>query len=99
MGRHARGRRWRSSPRDVAGATADRAGPRSGAVVALGLGLLAVAAATIVGWNEGLLDALVAPPPILRAALVGRAVALGVVLLGSVRGPDGRGRRATMCPG
>jgi hypothetical protein len=56
--------------------------PRFGAVAALGLGALAVIAATVVGWNEGLLDALVAPPPLLRAALVGGAVALGVVLLG-----------------
>ena len=46
------------------------------------LGALAVAAATIVGWNEGLLDALVTPPPILRAGLVGGGVALGIVLLG-----------------
>ena len=54
---------------------------RSGAAIAITLGVLAVAAATIVGWNEGLLDALVTPPPILRAVLVGGAVALGVVLL------------------
>ena len=58
----------------------DRA--RSGAAIALTLGALAVAAATIVGWNEGLLDALVTPPPLLRAALVGGSVAVGVVLLG-----------------
>jgi hypothetical protein len=59
--------------------TADR--PRLGAVVALGLGALAVIAATVVGWNEGALDMLVAPPPLIRAGLVGGAVALGVVLL------------------
>jgi hypothetical protein len=56
--------------------------PRTAAVVALALGALAVAGATIVGWNEGVLDALVAPPPLLRAALVGGSVALGIVLLG-----------------
>lgn len=56
--------------------------PRSGAAVAITLGILAVAAATVVGWNEGLLDTLVTPPPLLRAALVGGSVALGVVLLG-----------------
>jgi hypothetical protein len=58
---------------------ADR--PRLGAVVALALGALAVVGATVVGWNEGLLDALVTPPPLLRAALVGGSVTLGVVLL------------------
>lgn len=55
---------------------------RPGAAVALTLGALAVVAATIVGWNEGLLDALVTPPPLLRAILVGGAVAVGIVLLG-----------------
>ena len=59
--------------------TADR--PRLGAVVALGLGALAVVAATVVGWNEGVLDVIVAPPPLIRAGLVGGGVALGVVLL------------------
>jgi hypothetical protein len=51
-------------------------------VVALALGALAVVGATIVGWNEGLLDTLVTPPPLLRAALVGGSVTLGIVLLG-----------------
>lgn len=54
---------------------------RSAAVVALALGALAVAGATVVGWNEGLLDALVTPPALLRAALVGGAVTVGLVLL------------------
>jgi hypothetical protein len=54
---------------------------RSGAAIALTLGALAVAVATIAGWNEGLLDTLVTPPPILRAALVGGTVTLGIVLL------------------
>jgi hypothetical protein len=58
---------------------ADR--PRLGAVVALGLGALAVVGATVIGWNEGLLDVLVAPPPLIRAGLVGGGVALAVVLL------------------
>jgi hypothetical protein len=62
-----------------AGTSAER--PRLGAVVALGLGALAVVGATVVGWNEGLLDALVTPPPALRAAFVGVAVAVGLVLL------------------
>lgn len=56
--------------------------PRIGAVVALAVGALAVGGATLVGWNDGLLDAIVTPPALLRAGLVGAAVALGVVLLG-----------------
>ena len=63
----------------MSGAAADR--PRLGAVVALALGALAVVGATVVGWNEGLLDALVTPPALLRAVLVGGSVGLGVVLL------------------
>ena len=55
--------------------------PRLGATIAVGLGILAVVAATVVDWNGALLDAVVAPPPILRAALVGGAVALGAFLL------------------
>jgi len=56
--------------------------PRVGAALALALGALAVAGATVVGWNEGLLDALVTPPPLIRAGFVGGAVALGLILLG-----------------
>ena len=67
-----------SSRSDVAASPS----PRTGALVALALGALAVALATVAGWNSGLLDALVEPPPLIRAALVGGAVALGVVLLG-----------------
>jgi hypothetical protein len=55
--------------------------PRLGATIAVGLGILAIVAATIVGWNEAWLDAVVAPPPIVRAALVGGAVVLGAFLL------------------
>jgi hypothetical protein len=55
--------------------------PRVGAAVAIVLGILAVAAATVVGWNGGVLDSLVEPPPLVRAALVGIAVALGAWLL------------------
>ena len=63
----------------MSGVAADR--PRLGAMVALALGALAVVGATWVGWNEGLLDAIVTPPALLRAGLVGGSVALGVVLL------------------
>ncbi len=55
--------------------------PMLGAVTALALGGLAVVGATVVGWNEGLLDALVTPPAILRAAFAGGAVTLGLALL------------------
>jgi hypothetical protein len=40
-----------------------------------------VAAATVVGWNDGWLDAIVAPPVIVRAVLVGASVAIGIWLL------------------
>ncbi len=55
--------------------------PRSGAAVAIALGFVALIVATVVGWNDGWLDAVVAPPPIARAFLVGLAVAVGVILL------------------
>jgi hypothetical protein len=54
---------------------------RVGAAVAVGLGLVAVVAATVVGWNSGWLDAIVTPPLLVRAALVGGSVVLGIVLL------------------
>jgi len=49
--------------------------------VAIALGFVALIVATVVGWNDGWLDAVVAPPPIARAFLVGLAVAVGVILL------------------
>lgn len=55
--------------------------PRLGAAVAVAAGFVAVVLATAFGWNGGLLDAIVTPPPIVRAFLVGLAVAIGVVLL------------------
>ena len=55
--------------------------PRLGAAVAIALGILAVVGATVAGWDGALLDAVVTPPPIVRAALVGGAVALGAFLL------------------
>ncbi len=58
---------------------ADR--PRLGAMIAVALGVLAIVGATVVGWNDAWLEAVVAPPPIVRAALVGGAVALGALLL------------------
>jgi hypothetical protein len=49
--------------------------------VAVAAGFVAVALATAFGWNGGLLDVVVTPPAIIRAFLVGLAVAIGVILL------------------
>ena len=55
--------------------------PRNGALGALTLGALAVVGATVAGSDANLLDPVVHPPAIIRAALVGSAVAVAVVLL------------------
>ena len=55
--------------------------PRLGATVAVAAGFVALVIATAFGWNGGLLDAVVTPPAIVRAFLVGLAVAIGVALL------------------
>jgi hypothetical protein len=55
--------------------------PRLAALVALALGGVAVVAATIVGADAATLDAIVHPPPLVRAALVGGSAALAVILL------------------
>jgi hypothetical protein len=55
--------------------------PRSAALGALGLGVLAVVAATLVGSDPARLDALVHPPALTRAALVGVSAGLAVLLL------------------
>jgi hypothetical protein len=52
--------------------------PRSAAAVALVAGALAVVGATLVGQDAARLDALVRPPAIVRAALVGLATVLAV---------------------
>jgi hypothetical protein len=54
---------------------------RAAALGAIGLGGLAVVAATLAGSNGTLLDTIVHPPPLIRAALVGGSVALALVLL------------------
>jgi hypothetical protein len=53
-----------------------------GPVGALMLGVAAIALGTLVGWNAGALDAIVTPPPLVRAVLVGLSAALAVVLVG-----------------
>lgn len=48
----------------------------------LGFGIVAFAGGTLLGWNGSWLDALVAPPALVRAALVGASVVIGLGLLG-----------------
>ena len=60
--------------------------PRLGAAVAIVLGALAVAAATVAGSGTGWLDAIIAPPPLLRAVLIGgTAILAGWLLLEAIR--------------
>jgi len=54
---------------------------RAAAFAAIALGALAVVAATAFGTNANVLDHIVHPPNIIRAALVGASVALSIVLL------------------
>jgi hypothetical protein len=54
--------------------------PALAALLPLGLGLGALLLGTVFGWDAGLIEAIVTPPPLLRAALVGLAVAVGVAL-------------------
>ncbi len=64
-----------------------------GRVAWLGFGVIAVAGGTLLGWNGSLLEVLATPPALVRAALVGAAVVLGLALVGrAVRSlEDGRG--------
>jgi hypothetical protein len=55
--------------------------PGAGQVAWLLGGALAIAAGTALGWDATSLAQIVTPPPLVRAALVGGSVALGVVLL------------------
>lgn len=54
---------------------------RSAALAWLGFGVVALAGGTALGWNAGLLDAIVAPPALVRAGLVGASVVAGLWLL------------------
>ena len=56
-------------------------GPRLAGFGALALGALAVVAATALGSAAGALDAIVHPPALVRAALVGGSAGLAVILL------------------
>lgn len=55
--------------------------PRLAGIGALALGALAVVAATVLGSAAGTLDAIVHPPALVRAALVGGSAGLAVILL------------------
>jgi hypothetical protein len=45
------------------------------------VGAAAIAAGTALGWDSAALTSIVTPPPLVRAALVGASVAIGIVLL------------------
>ena len=51
------------------------------ALVALGAGVLALVVGTAMGWDSRLVDAVVAPPLIVRAGLVSASLLLGAWLL------------------
>ena len=55
--------------------------PRLAAALAIGAGVLAVMVGTVLGLAPTVLEAVVRPPTIIRAALIGGSVAIGVVLL------------------
>lgn len=56
-------------------------GPGAGQLAWLLAGALAIAAGTALGWDATAVAQVVTPPPLVRAALVGASVAIGVVLL------------------
>ena len=55
--------------------------PRFVALGAIAIGVLAVVAATVFGTNSNVLDAIVHPPTLVRAALIGVSAAVAVTLL------------------
>ena len=55
--------------------------PDAGRLAWLVAGALAIAAGTALGWDATALSAVVTPPPYIRAALIGVAVAVAIVLL------------------
>jgi len=68
----------------------------SGRLIWLLFGTVALVGGTILGWNAGIIDALVTPPALIRAALVGASAVAGLVaLVRAVRYLEaGRGLRA-----
>jgi hypothetical protein len=55
--------------------------PDASRIAWLIVGALAIAGGTALGWDATALSAIVTPPPIIRAALVGLAVGVAIVLL------------------
>ena len=55
--------------------------PRLAALGAIGLGALAVIAASLAGTDANRLDAIVHPPALMRAALVGASAGIAAILL------------------
>ena len=55
--------------------------PRVAAALAIAFGLLAVIGATVAGSSGGVLEAIVRPPALVRAGLVGGSAVLAIVLL------------------
>jgi len=73
----------RNGRRSDPGGRDDRAGDGTDVSRVLWLlaGGLAIAAGTALGWDSTALAAIVTPPPLIRAALVGGSVAIGIILL------------------
>jgi len=76
-------------------------GGRAGPALALAAGALALVLGTALGWNPALVDALVTPAPLLRAALVSLAVVFaawalrrGILRISEGRDPDTGGPAA-----
>jgi hypothetical protein len=55
--------------------------PDAGRIAWLIVGALAIAGGTALGWDATALAAIITPPPLVRAALVGLAVGVAIVLL------------------
>lgn len=56
--------------------------PGRGRIAWVALGVAGLAGGTLLGWQDGSIDALVTPPALVRAALVAASVVLGLALLG-----------------
>lgn len=75
---------WRPESDDGGGSGPPATGgeiPDAGRVAWLIVGALAIAAGTALGWDASALSAVVTPPPYIRAALIGLAVGVAIVLL------------------
>lgn len=74
---------------------------RPGDLVPLGLGAAALVVGTALGWDSRLVDLVVTPPPLMRAALVALSVVFamwalrrGIVRMSEGRDPDAGGPAA-----